>query len=147
MGFFSNIFGGESGPTSFAPHEAFTAILLAVIGADGYISDDEVDDFFATLRRAKIMTDVNQNKYKEMMNKLMRILKSDGCEKLVDIGAEFLPAEYRQGTFAYACELVFSDGVAHPDEQKILDRIKNAMQIDDALAYKVAEVLILKNKV
>jgi uncharacterized tellurite resistance protein B-like protein len=147
MGFFSNLFGGDSKPTSLVPYEAFTAIMVAVIGADGYISDEEVDDFFSTLRRANITKEVTQSQYKEMMNKLMRMLKSDGSEKLVDLGAEFLPAEARSGTFAYACELVFADGVAADEEKKILDRIKNALQIDDALAYKVAEVLMLKNKV
>ena len=147
MSFFGNLFGGESGPVTLNKQEAFTGILLSIIAADGQITQEEGQDFIATLQRSKVMARISNPQFRDLMNKLQKYLRKNGPEKLVELCAEHLPPELAQGTFAYACDLVFSDGVADESEQKLLDQIKAKLNIDDSLAYKVAEVLIIKNKV
>jgi len=147
MGFFSSLMGSDSSKESFNQQEAFMGILLAVIAADGYFSEEEVDDFWKTLSRAKVMADYTDRQYKDSMNKLMKIVKGPGHEALLNAAIPALPAALREGVFVYACDLVFADGSAAPEEQHVLDRIKNELNIDDALAYKAAEVVIIKNKI
>jgi uncharacterized tellurite resistance protein B-like protein len=147
MGFFSSLMGSDSASQTFNEQEAFMGVLLAVIAADGYFSDEEVDDFWKTLGRAKVMANYTDRQYKDSMTKLMKIVKGPGHEVLLTQAIAALPATLREGVFVYACDLVFADGSAAPEEQHVLDRIKSELSIDDALAYKAAEVVIIKNKV
>ena len=148
MGFFSNLLGGNDSATLTLNHqEAFMGVLLAVIAADGYFSDDEVSDFWKTLGRANVMSSYTDRQYKESTDKLMRVIKGPGYETLLQKSIEALPKELHQGAFVYACDLVFSDGSAAPEEQAVLDKIKQGFSIDDALAYKAVEVVMIKNKV
>jgi hypothetical protein len=78
---------------------------------------------------------------------LQKVNRNHGAEELVNRAAETLPAELRNGVFCIACDLVFSDGTASREEQEILDLIKNKLQIDDSLALKAAEIVIIKNRV
>jgi len=148
MGFFSNLLGGNDSATlTLNTQEAFMGVLLSVIAADGYFSDDEVDDFWKTLGRSKIMNSYTDRQYKESTDKLMKVIKGPGYETLLQKSIETLPKELHQGAFVYACDLVFSDGSAAPEEQAVLDKIKTGFEIEDALAYKAAEVIMIKNKV
>ena len=147
MSFFGKLFGGSDETVTLNPQESFVAIMLSVIAADGVITDEEASDFYSIINKAKLMQSVDERKYKELINKLLRILKKDGPEKLIELGLPNLPIEVHQGTFAYACDLVFADGSAAKEEQDILDKIKTGLNIDDALAYKVAEVVMIKNRI
>ena len=73
-------------------------------------------------------------------------MKKGGAEAVVNLAVQNIPTDMRAGVFCYACELVFADGFADTDEQKILDIVKRELNIEDDLAYKVAEVVTLKNK-
>jgi uncharacterized tellurite resistance protein B-like protein len=147
MSFFSNIFGSTAEAVKLSREESFVGILFAVIAADGIITDEEVEDFFSALKKAKVMQNVNNNQFRQMINKLQKINRNSGAEELVSLAAEELPTELRNGVFCIACDLVFSDGSASKEEQQILETIKNKLQIDDSLALKAAEIVIIKNRV
>jgi uncharacterized tellurite resistance protein B-like protein len=147
MSFFSSIFGSTAEAVQLNREEAFVGILFAVIAADGIIADEEVEDFFSVLKKAKVMQNVNNNKFRLLINKLQKINRTSGPEELVNLAADTLPAELRNGVFCIACDLVFSDGTASKEEQQILELIKNKLQIDDSLALKAAEIVIIKNRV
>jgi len=145
--FFGELFGDEVEQESLTKEQAFAGILLSIISVDGQVTAEERTDFNATLQRAKLMRKVTNNEFNEMMRILQRLLRKSGPKDLVTACAEFLPTELANGTFAYACELVFSDGFADKEEQKLLDHIKKELKIDDSLAYKVGEVLMIKNRI
>ena len=147
MSFFGELFGDEAEQESLSKEQAFAGILLSVISVDGQVTSEETADFNATLQRSKLMRKVTNNEFTDMMKVLQRLLRKSGPEDLVTACAEFLPSELANGTFAYACELVFSDGEAAVEEQKLLDHIKKELKIEDSLAFKVGEVLLIKNRI
>jgi len=147
MSFFGELFGSEAGQESLTAEQAFAGILLSVISVDGQVTSEETSDFNATLQRANLMRKVTNNEFNNMMKELQRLLRKSGPKDLVTACAEFLPTELANGTFAYACDLVFSDGDAAEEEQKLLDHIKKELNIEDSLAYKVGEVLLIKNRI
>lgn len=107
MSFFSNIFGSTAEAVKLSREESFVGILFAVIAADGIITDEEVEDFFSALKKAKVMQNVNNNQFRQMINKLQKINRNSGAEELVSLAAEELPMELRNGVFCIACDLVF----------------------------------------
>lgn len=146
MSFFGKLFGEGKEITSLNHQESFVGVLYAIIAADGSITQEEAQDFMTTVTRAKIMSSITSNQWRDIMNKISKLMKKGGAEAVVNLAVKNIPDDMKAGTFCYACELVFSDGYADEDEQKILDIIKTELNIEDDLAYKVAEVVTIKNR-
>ncbi|MCI4667244.1 MAG: tellurite resistance TerB family protein [Bacteroidia bacterium] len=147
MGIFSNLLGGEGTPTTLSREEAFVGVLLGAVAVDGHISDEEVDDFNSFVWKAKILKNIHGNAFKKIIDKLFRILKREGVGTLLDLSASSLPQEFRAGTFAMACDLLFSDGTVDIDEERYLEELKNKFILDDGLSKRIVEIIALKNKV
>ncbi len=147
MSFFGKLFGEGDQITSLNSQESFVGVLYAVIAADGQITNEEAQDFMTMCSRARIMSSITGNQWRDIINKVSKVIKRDSAEALVRLASQNIPMDMRSGVFAYACELVFSDGTADPEEQKLLDIIKTDLEISDDLAYKVAEVITIKNKI
>lgn len=147
MSFFGKLFGEGQQITSLTQQESFVGILYAIIAADGEITNEEAQDFMTTCSRAKIMRSITGNQWKDIIGKCTKVVKKQSVEALVNLAVQNIPDNMKSGTFAYACELVFADGHADPEEQKLLDIIKTGLNISDELAYKVAEVVTVKNSI
>ncbi len=146
MSFFGKLFGDGGEITSLNQQESFVGVLYAIIAADGTITQEEGQDFMTMVTRAKIMSSITNNQWRDIINKMSKLMKKGGAEAIVNLAVKNIPEDLKAGVFCYACELVFADGYADPDEQKILDIVKRELSIDDDLAYKVAEVVMIKNK-
>lgn len=146
MSFFGKLFGEGKEITSLNQQESFVGVLYAIIAADGTITNEEGQDFITMVSRARIMASITSNQWRDIMNKISKLMKKGGAEGLVNLAVQNIPEDMKAGVFCYACELVFADGYADEDEQKILDIIKRELNIEDDLAYKVAEVVTIKNK-
>ena len=141
MGLFSNLFGSkEEKIASFNRQEAFVGFLLAVIAADGVITNEEVLDFYSATQKAQVLKNVDQAGFKRLLDKLMGVLKKRGLEELLQMSAMGLTPDLAQGTFAYAADLVFSDSNVDPSEARVMDRIKQLLNIDDAFAEKAGRI-------
>lgn len=146
MSFFGKLFGESNEITSLNQQESFVGVLYSIIAADGTITNEEAEDFMTMVSRARIMSSVTNHQWRDIMNKISKLMKKGGAEAVVNLAVKNIPDDMRAGVFCYACELVFADGFADEDEQKILDIIKKELSIEDDLAYKVAEVVVIKNK-
>ena len=146
MSFFGKLFGEGEEITSLNQQESFVGVLYAIIAADGNITQEEGQDFMTMVSRARIMQTITAQQWRNIMTKMTKLMKKGGAEAVVNLAVQNIPEDMKAGTFCYACELVFADGFADEDEQKILDIVKRELNIEDDLAYKVAEVVTIKNK-
>ncbi len=146
MGFFNNILGGTDSTASLTKEESFIGILLAAVAADGVITDEEVADFNSFVTKAKTLRGVSGRQFNGMIDKLFKILRRKGVGTLVELSTQNLSSNLRESTFAMACDLLFSDGEIDIDEQKLLEDLKVKLEINDTLATKIAEVMVIKNK-
>lgn len=148
MGIFSNILDNSaSSLMQFTQEEAFMGILLAAISADGYITQDESDDFFAFTNKLKFLKKLNNTEFWDVIDKIQKFIKTEGIEKVVAACAQTLPAELKVPAFAQACDLLFSDGYVEVAEEKLLEILKAELAIPDNMATKIAEVMVVKNKI
>lgn len=146
MSFFSNILGTNiPQSTALTKEESFTGILLAMVAADGDISDEEAADFRSVVNKAKMIRNVSNADFSRIVDKLFKILKRDGANQLIDLSVENLPSDIHLSTFAIAADLVFSDGTVENEEEQLLDRLKNKLYISDENAQKIVEVIVIKN--
>lgn len=147
MGLFDKILGtGGSETFTLNEREAFAAILLLVMTADGYVTDEEAMGFHALVNRMKLFKDQSGNDFRAMMDRLMGLLKRRGSEKLFEKALAALPPNYYDTVFAVATDLILSDGIVEAEEKEILINLKNAFKITDDLAIKIVEVMRIKNR-
>lgn len=148
MGLFSNLFGGgQQKSASFNKQEAFVGFLLAVIAADGVITQEEILDFYSATNKAQVMQGVGQNDFKRIIDKVMGVLKKQGMGEMLNLAALGTTPDMKNGIFAYCCDLVFSDSNVDPSEAKMMDHIKGLLQVDDAFAEKAGRIARAKSSV
>ncbi|MBK7967330.1 MAG: tellurite resistance TerB family protein [Bacteroidetes bacterium] len=137
----------ESSPTNLDKQESFLGLIMSVIASDGHISEEEINDFNFFANKSNILRGMSGNQFISTHDKLLKILKKDGIDSLVDLCVAGLPDEYREGVFAVCCDLLFSDGSVISEEEQLLESLKIKLSINDVLAMKIVEVISIKNKV
>ena len=81
----------QENETSFSPAEAFAAITLATVAADGYLSDDEVFVMASSLNRMELFRSYSNDVMRRLFDKLSGITKRQGHEVLLKNAIASLP--------------------------------------------------------
>jgi tellurite resistance protein len=145
MGLFDKVMGPKE-PEKLTKEEAFAAVGLAAIAADGVITEEEGRGFLVGLYRMKMYKNLNQNQMGNLLNKLINIVQRQGFDALIKLANEGLPADMKESAFAVATDLVFADGDVDVTEQQVMTKIQQMMGIPEAQAMKIIEVMSIKNK-
>ena len=119
MGLFEDAFEDVGSRKEFGPQEAFVGILLSAVASDGYISDDEAAGLHTITARMKLFERVDGNRYGKMIDRLLGVLKRNGCDELLEQSVEYLPGELSETAFANACDLVLADQGIEEEEKRI----------------------------
>ena len=147
MGLFDQLTGmRQSTSTCFNPAEAFAAIALIAIASDGHFSEEEIDLINTSLRRMQLFKSYPGDVLKRMYDKLFGILRRDGATVLLNLAKSSLPTELREPAFAIATDLILVDGTVTPEEEAFLNDLCNALEISQAIALKIIEVMLIKNR-
>lgn len=146
MGLFDNLFGASSSSKALGKHEAFAGILLGASACDGHIADEEVQSLFTIIERMKLYEGMTAQKWNSMMDVLLKIMKREGVDKMVEKCGAALPDELRDCAFANACDIVLADGTVEDEEKEFLDNLIKVLEIDGDTALTIAEVMKIKNK-
>lgn len=146
MGLFDNLFGSSSASRTFGKAEAFAGILLGASACDGHIADEEAQSLFTITERMKLFEGYTPPKWNAMMDQLLKVLKKEGPDGLVNRCAKVLPDELRDTAFANACDIILADGVVEDEEKEFLDQLQKTLEIDGDTALTIVEVMIIKNK-
>ena len=148
MGLFDSVFNqqAEHTPLSLSPAEAFAAICLVAIAADGYLSEQENIEMRILLSRMKLFKHYSSDMLERMKDALLTQLKQLGPSTLVESAKAVLPRELAPTAFAVATDLVLADGTVTAQEQAFLDDLYRILELPSDLALKIVEVMTLKNQ-
>ena len=145
MGLFDKVFGGSQ-PEKLNAQEAFTGILFATVASDGSISQEEMLSIVTILNRMKLYQGLNEKQMRAVLDKVMNILKKQGAAPIIAAAKETLQPEMKETAFAVAADLMLADGTVADEEKKLLEELQKALEIPDAQALKITEVLVIKNR-
>lgn len=147
MGLFDKILGGQTSESvRLSPAEAFAGLVIAVVGADGHLSDDEVRAANAVFNRMRLFGPIPADQFSVMIDRLLGYMKKHGADWLLDKAVSSLPDELRATAFATSVDLVFADGSVEASEQALVEKLQNALKVPDDLALKIVEVISIKNR-
>lgn len=145
MGLFDKILGNDEN-APFSKQEGMAGILLLMIAADGEISQEELVGFFTTCARMKLFSGVSQSQFNGMLKKISNVLRKQGAEAVLSKAAEPLTPEQKETAFALATDMAFADGSVQPQEKVLLEKIQKQLGVSDALAMKIVEVIMIRNR-
>lgn len=147
MGIFDKLLGGQgSENASLSQQEAFAALLLVTIAADGHISDEEARAFNTIVNRMSLYRSQSGSEFQSMVDKLFGLLKKHGASALTEKAAAALPKELRETAFAVAVDFVFADGNVEETEKKLIETLHKSLEIPETTALNIIEVIEIKNR-
>ncbi|HKO82270.1 MAG TPA: tellurite resistance TerB family protein [Chitinophagaceae bacterium] len=149
MGLFDKIFSSNSatqqkaGYTPLSDYEAWVAILYTCISVDGDVSDVEIDVMMRLL--------IYKNKFADIeiipfYKNAMYAKNEFGAQHIIDQSAPLIKEEDRPTVLALVTELVLSDGILTEKEKELIEYVTLKLNIDEALASKIIEVTLIKNR-
>jgi Tellurite resistance protein TerB len=126
--------------------DAFAAILVAAVSVDGELSPGESARLNGVLSTSRVLAPNRPDASPNVVERALAVLAEHGLPATLAACAKALPAGLRPTVFAQATDLVLSDGRTAPREKVFIDDLKKALQIDDALALRIVDVLLIKNR-
>lgn len=147
MSLFDKISGGrKSSEVTLGPAEAFAAIALIAVAADGYMSDAETQVISTTLSRMQLFRSYPGDVMRKMIDRLLSILQREGVDVLFYAAMNTLPDDLRETAFAVATDIALADGDVSDEEENLLNDLYHALDIPEEMAVKIIEVMLIKNK-
>lgn len=147
MGLFDKALGKkEDGPLTLNQQQAFSAVCVRAVAADSVVEQEELRGIIFGLAEKKLFRGYDINRLPSQLNESAREIQRRGPAAVIEAANRALPAELRETAFALATDLVPSDGDVDPKEKTLLEDLQKALGIDQALALKIAEVMMVKNQ-
>ncbi|MEO0488401.1 MAG: tellurite resistance TerB family protein [Cyanobacteria bacterium P01_A01_bin.123] len=148
MGLFDGVFEAEKNvsESTLNPAEAFAAIALVAIAADGYLSEQEGREMTMVLSRMHLFRSYSGDVMHRMLDNLLGTLKQQGPGELIAFAKASLPEDLRPTAFAIATDLVLADGTVTPQEQAFLDDLYRILEIPGDTALQIVQVMTIKNR-
>jgi uncharacterized membrane protein YebE (DUF533 family) len=131
---------------ALTPAQAFAAIIVGTATADGTIGPEEtarIDQVFGSTR----LFQPPAEPLKAVLAEVMRLMQQYGEDTIVGLAAKVLPPPLHAPAFAAAVDLVLADGQAGVPERSFIDALRAQLEIDEPLALKIVEVMLIKNNV
>ena len=126
--------------------EAFAAILVAAISADGSFGVEEANRLNTVLSTSRLFEQAVQARDVDVVERALNLLTERGVVPVLDACGAAIPPEWRAPVFAVAADLVLADGRIDGREKTFVDQLQGALSVDDATALKIVEVLLIKNR-
>jgi hypothetical protein len=133
-------------PVNLTVQEAFAAILLGAVGSDANVTSDEGLRVHQALTSMRLYAGHSPEALQAIVGKVMELIEYHGIAPVVAWAARTIPVELRATAFANAADLVLSDRRVKGHERSLLDELQAVLQLDDAMAVRIVEVLRTKNK-
>jgi uncharacterized tellurite resistance protein B-like protein len=136
----------QQSQTTLGPAEAFAAITLIAVAADGYAADSELQAISTILSRMQLFRSYPADVMRKMFDRLLNLLQRQGANNLLTTAVEALPHDLLETAFAVTADIVLADGEVTSEEEDLLNQLYRALQISEETAVKIIDVMLIKNK-
>ena len=139
MSFLRNMFGG--GVEESDPRRFLVESMLAAMGADGDISEDEISALDRTLEEHDLFHDMSSDARGRIIDIAADALREagGGMQRLEAIADGLASRTHRLMAYAMSCEICVADGELPESEIRFLDGFQAALGLDDETAKDIFE--------
>jgi len=112
-------------------HSALIYTMVLLSASDGNMSDDELATIGENVRYLPIFKDFDFDRLPEMTEECLGLLADPrGLDKALDVIKVKLPVKLRETAYAVACDIVASDRNATREELRLLELLRDKLEID-----------------
>ena len=145
MDFFHN----TSAPAKSSFHiedeaEACAAVLMACLRANELDSDEDNAAFYSAIKSRNIFKGHDPAALVATVAGYFEQAGSPAA--LIDASMKAIREQTRLPLFYHCLDVIMSDGVVTPRENQVYQYLKGRFKVDDELAWKALEVMVMKNK-
>ena len=126
--------------------EAMASILVAAVSVDGSVNPEEAVRVGGVLATSALLRRAGNGSIQTLAERAIALLTDYGLPAVLTGCAKAVPTDLRATTFALATDLVLADGRAGDREKTFLEELQAVLDIDDATAARIFEVLAIKNR-
>ncbi len=127
------------------PAEAFAGIAVCAMYSDGVLVEEEAELLGETLSRMDLYAQFDASQMRALFLKLHTLASTKGEEALLTQSAARVPENLRPTAFFVAADIALADGEVGEEEDAFLERIQQALKVDDDTADKIVDVVVIKN--
>ena len=135
---------GQSQLTSAA--DAFAAIALAAIAADGELSAVEARALRQQLEFRQPFRRFSDQQMGELLDRVLAQLRGSSCEALLKQATQLLSVEQRETALAVAAHLIHADHIETQSELSFLAQLQEAFGLDASRSASILEVISLLHR-
>ena len=148
VGLFDKVLGKDKGdgPVTLNKNEAFAAVAVAAIAADGTITQDEINRTAMNLAAVPLFRTYDLREMGGVLNKVAVTIKRRGAAAVMPAAKAALSKEQAEQAFFLAADLVLSDGTVEKEERTFLEDLRAALGVEEATSLKIVEVVVIKNR-
>jgi uncharacterized tellurite resistance protein B-like protein len=126
--------------------EAVAAVLVAAVSADGRFGVEEANRLNNILSTSRLFEQAVQAHDVEVVERALNLLTDHGVAPVLSACGAVIAPELRPTVFAIAADLVLADGRIDGREKAFIDQLHAALGVDEQMAVKIVEVLLIKNR-
>ena len=126
--------------------EAIASLLVAAVTVDGNVNPEEAVRIGGVLGTSHVLRQAGDGSMDALANRAIALLTEHGLPAILTGCAKVIPSDLRATAFALAADLALADGRIGDQEKAFIDELQSVLQIDEATAVKIVEVLLIKNR-
>jgi uncharacterized tellurite resistance protein B-like protein len=146
MGLFDKVFSSSAVQTNpfTDSRDAFFAILYACMSADGNVDDEEINALVVLSQQKAFFRGYDiAGIYRRIVPKVLAL---GDVKQAVTLAAPQIPVELRETLFATCVDFSASDGLVGAAEQRMLENLQQALELDAQRCMTIIEIIMIKNK-
>lgn len=148
MTIFDKVFNRDrsEGPLVLSTHEAFAAVAITAIAADGNVTDEEANRTALSLATLAAFRNQHLDEMGRVLDRVADLVQQRGASEVLKAVKATLSQGQAESAYFLAADLTLADGSFGVGERQFLQNLKDTLGIADAMALKIVEVVVIKNR-
>jgi tellurite resistance protein len=119
-------------------HRALIYTMVIVSAADSEMPDAELRIIGDIVGDLPVFSDFDRSELPRALNDCTELInRENGLEQILKVIKSALPAKLRETAYAIACDLVASDGEASQEELRVLELLRDRLNIEPLIAAAI----------
>ncbi len=138
--------GRELSDASLSVDEAMVVVMFGAVLSDGLIGVEEAKRLDDVVAASPLKWRRDAAGTRVMGARAARLFARRGTDAVLALCADVIPRPLLATAFALAADLLLVDGQVGPWERSYIDHLQRAFTIDDDVALRIVEVILIKNR-
>jgi tellurite resistance protein len=128
------------------PHAALIYVMVVVSAADALMSDAELHAIGDLVRSLPAFRGFSEDKIIPVARECAAILQErEGLDAVIGLVKETLTPQLRETAYAVALDVALADAPVHPEENRILHRLRLELDIDRLTAAALEKAAVVRH--